>query len=224
VPRDDGENRKAPRRPVFGHAIIRGPNFEADCVIRDLSATGAKIQVRSSIELPPEFNLLLLEANTSRHVLLKWRAGDSAGVEFCKSDRSGWPDGTGAHPLPGLSAKPDSPAAPAGSPSAPGTIKAGADQRIAPRRRVLGHCLILAPGIRASGIIRDVSTTGAKLAVASRVKLPPEFHVLDPRTKSARRVSLRWRDGDLAGVQFCEARPRTRNEQTPAELPTIWEV
>jgi hypothetical protein len=76
------EKRRALRRNVVGPALIIGPGVEAICVIRDLSATGAKIEVASSVELPPAFNLLLRKTNSSRHVLLRWRRGDFAGVEF----------------------------------------------------------------------------------------------------------------------------------------------
>ena len=79
----------------------------------------------------------------------------------------------------------------------------GREKRLTPRREVFGHALILAPGIRVNCIIRDLSATGAKLGVPSEVKLPDEFHVLLLKTNSTRRVSLRWRHGDFAGVQFC---------------------
>jgi hypothetical protein len=80
---DTGLNkRRAARRKVAGPALIIGPGVEASCVIRDLSATGAKLEVASSEKLPPAFNLLLLKTNSSRHVLLRWRRGDFAGVQF----------------------------------------------------------------------------------------------------------------------------------------------
>jgi hypothetical protein len=189
-------------------------------MIRDLSASGARIQVRSSVQLPEEFNLLLLEANTSRHVVLKWRAGDFAGIAFSQTDAT--PSPPNADTRREKDAKPAS-VRPEGSPPSSNPTEAGPDMRIAPRRRVLGHCLVIAPDLHASGIIRDVSATGAKLGVPSRVKLPQEFHVVDPKTNSARRVSLRWRDGDLAGVQFCEPTP-TRGRENPADTPSVWHV
>jgi hypothetical protein len=213
VSRGGQEHRKAPRQPVFGHAIVRGPDFEADCIIRDLSATGARLQVSSSIQLPEEFNLLLLEAKTSRHVVLKWRTGDFAGVAFCGSDEAVAP-GPHTQPEPGVVP----PSLPAGSPPPPSTRKTGPDQRLAPRRDVLGHCLVVAPGLKASAVIRDISTTGAKLAIHPRIKLPPEFHIVDPKTNSARRVTLRWRNGDFAGVQFCKPPPHKTREAN------IWHV
>jgi len=111
------EHRRAPRRPVFGNAVIRGPNLHADCVIRDLSASGARIQVDASVPLPEEFNLLLVEANSSRHVLLKWRAGDFAGVAFSQIEAA-----ASAPEAVAQTQRLPSPRPPA-SPPAPGTIR-----------------------------------------------------------------------------------------------------
>ena len=202
------EHRKAPRRAVVGHALIRGPDLRAPCTIRDLSATGAKIQVRSSTRLPREFNLMLLKANTSRHAVLKWRAGNFAGVAFScveaiSSPATETPLVNESKPAPDPGQSPQRPS---------GTIEGEPAVRIAPRRRVLGHCLIVAPGIHASGVIRDVSATGARLGVAAGVELPEEFQIVDPKTNSARQVSLRWRRGDLAGVQFCAPMPTKASE------------
>jgi hypothetical protein len=56
------------------------------------------------------------------------------------------------------------------------------------------------------------------------VKLPPEFHLLDPKTNSARRVALRWREGDLVGVQFCEASGPKGKDKTIEDVSNIWHV
>lgn len=80
------EKRRAPRKKVFGPALILGSKLEANCVIRDLSATGAKLEVPASVKLPQAFNLMLLKINSSRYVVLKWRRGNFAGVAFCLPD------------------------------------------------------------------------------------------------------------------------------------------
>ena|SRR5687767_6454781 len=76
------ENRRTPRRKVMGTALVLGPDLEASCIIRDLSTSGAKIEVPSSVKLPLAFNLLLLKTSSSRHVRLRWRKGNFAGVQF----------------------------------------------------------------------------------------------------------------------------------------------
>ena len=80
----------------------------------------------------------------------------------------------------------------------------GFDKRIAPRKQVFGEAVILAPGGKARCIIRDLSATGAKIGVSHEVKLPDQFELVLLKTKSIRRVTLRWRHGDHAGVQFCQ--------------------
>jgi PilZ domain len=213
VQSDGQEHRRAARRAVFGHAVIKGPNFEAVCVVRDLSATGARIEVRTSSPLPEEFNLLLSETQTSRHVALVWRRGVFAGVAFCRSVGETQPEG-GGHVQPESGGARAS--SPASMPLPPGT-STGPDQRLTPRRDVLGHCLIVTPNLKASAVIRDISATGAKLAVASHIKLPREFRIIDPKTNSARLVTLRWRDGNFAGVQFCKPVPKQQEDK-------IWHV
>jgi hypothetical protein len=216
VPPGGREHRRAPRRPVLGNAVIRGPGFHSDCVIRDLSASGAKIQVRASIQLPDEFNLLLLEANTSRHVLLKWREGDFAGVAFRREgDASSTEEGEAA----AIQSAPWSPS----SLSAPPPAGTNTKRQIAPRRQVLGYCLVIANGVRANAIIRDVSATGAKVGINSRVKLPAEFYILDPKTNNARRVTLKWREGDFIGVHFCDPPPK-EPKASAEDLSKVWHV
>jgi hypothetical protein len=94
----------------------------------------------------------------------------------------------------------------------------GCEKRIAPRRQVFGQAVILGPGLRANCVIRDLSATGAKIGVSRTVKLPEQFEVVLLKTKSVRRVTLRWRRGDFAGIQFCqgETAPLIEPERTSA--------
>jgi hypothetical protein len=81
----------------------------------------------------------------------------------------------------------------------------GSDKRIAPRRPVTGEAEIIAPGVKETCIIRDLSATGAKIEISRKVNLPEEFEVLLAKTNSRRRVLLRWRHGNFIGVQFRSA-------------------
>ena len=80
------ERRLMPRVEVLGPAVITAPGLRADCVVRDLSSTGAKLAVSWSIKLPPDFDVTLLKINSVRHVRLKWRDGNFAGVEFGRGE------------------------------------------------------------------------------------------------------------------------------------------
>jgi hypothetical protein len=82
IPERASEKRAAPRRSVFGLAVAVAPDLRTNCVIRDLSSTGAKLNVSRRVKLPHKFRVALLKTKTMRAVLLKWRRGDFVGVEF----------------------------------------------------------------------------------------------------------------------------------------------
>lgn len=75
------EPRELVRQPV---RACFGENFGlwADCELRDLSLSGAKIHVSSLYKLPPRFILLLHQTGIAYEVVLKWRRGDLAGLSF----------------------------------------------------------------------------------------------------------------------------------------------
>ena len=81
------DQRKAVRRRVDYRATL-AVNERAerqDCLVRDLSDSGARIVVDPAIELPPQF-LLLLSRNVTRRCRLIWRKEREAGVQFRKID------------------------------------------------------------------------------------------------------------------------------------------
>jgi hypothetical protein len=84
MPVDSPNKRAAPRKVVLGHGLIIGPNIQANCIIRDISSTGAKLGISGKIILPAAFDLVLVRTGSRRRVVLRWRRGDFAGVEFCQ--------------------------------------------------------------------------------------------------------------------------------------------
>lgn len=54
----------------------------ADCVIKDLSPSGAKIELSHFYRLPPRFVLIQFQEGVAFEVVLKWRRGDLAGMAF----------------------------------------------------------------------------------------------------------------------------------------------
>jgi hypothetical protein len=79
------ERRSEPREPVRQAArVLHGPKLAlwADCVIRDLSASGAKLELSHFYKLPPRFVLIHFQRARAIEVVLKWRRGDLAGVAF----------------------------------------------------------------------------------------------------------------------------------------------
>lgn len=54
----------------------------ADCMIKDLSDSGAKIELSHLHKVPPRFILINFQAGMAFEVVLKWRRGDLAGMSF----------------------------------------------------------------------------------------------------------------------------------------------
>lgn len=77
------EQRKCARRKIGCRATVavneRAPRL--DCVIVDISQSGARLVVDTAIELPGEF-LLMLSRNVSRRCTLVWRSERKVGVRF----------------------------------------------------------------------------------------------------------------------------------------------
>ena len=79
------ERRREPRASVNAPArLLHGGKLSlwADCTIRDLSASGAKIELPEVHVAPPRFFLLHFEAGIVYEALLKWRRGNMAGMSF----------------------------------------------------------------------------------------------------------------------------------------------
>lgn len=79
------ERRGEPRLPVRAAGrVMFGDKLAmwADCVIRDLSGSGAKIELSQLVKLPPRFLLIHLQEGVALEVVLKWRRGDLAGMAF----------------------------------------------------------------------------------------------------------------------------------------------
>ena len=79
------ERRAEPRESVSIRARVlhgQGLAMWADCVIKDLSASGAKIELSHFHKVPPRFVLLHFEAGMAFEVVLKWRRADLAGMAF----------------------------------------------------------------------------------------------------------------------------------------------
>lgn len=78
------ENRRAPRRKVLkGGKIAFSEHFAAiDCVVRNLSETGAALEVESPVGIPDRFDLLVSGEIAERLCHVAWRSGRRIGVRF----------------------------------------------------------------------------------------------------------------------------------------------
>jgi hypothetical protein len=75
-------NRAAPRQRVLKAGIIEFHGGTIDCVVRNISETGAALEVASPVGIPPEFNLLI-SGKTGKHPCkVVWAREKRIGVAF----------------------------------------------------------------------------------------------------------------------------------------------
>lgn len=77
------DQRGAERRRTLkgGHIVFNAGRSTIDCTIRNLSATGAKLQVASVVGIPDTFDLLLA-GDGKQACRVVWRTLKELGVEF----------------------------------------------------------------------------------------------------------------------------------------------
>lgn len=83
--RTRAELRKKPRRQFHYDAKILKDKDSSPiaCAISDVSASGARLNLETDVELPETFILLLTRnGHARRHCHLIWRDGMSVGVKF----------------------------------------------------------------------------------------------------------------------------------------------
>ncbi len=78
------ENRRAQRRKVLkGGKIAFSQHFATiDCVVRNLSANGAALEVASPVGIPDRFDLIVNGERGVRPCHVAWRSGRKIGVQF----------------------------------------------------------------------------------------------------------------------------------------------
>ncbi len=80
----EDEKRIAVRRKVLKAVKIISMDMKTvlDCTIRDMSDTGAKLNVEVSAAIPKEFHFYLMSDNSIRDASLIWRRAGQIGVHF----------------------------------------------------------------------------------------------------------------------------------------------
>jgi PilZ domain len=80
----DAEQRQAPRlRALIGARIVfNNGQATLDCLIRDVSETGAKLILSAPVPLPDRFELIIPQKGITRRVRVAWRRATEIGVRF----------------------------------------------------------------------------------------------------------------------------------------------
>lgn len=83
----DDDNRRAPRmRSLIGAKIVFNSGGSVlDCVVRNLSTTGARLQIENALSAPSVFELAMSDG---RHMscTVMWRKAGAIGVHFVGRD------------------------------------------------------------------------------------------------------------------------------------------
>lgn len=78
------EHRLGRRQRVLkkGKLLLRNNLSTVDCVIRDMSETGARIICGDPLSVPSEFRFMAVGDSVTRGAKVKWRRGNDFGIEF----------------------------------------------------------------------------------------------------------------------------------------------
>jgi hypothetical protein len=78
------ERRTAPRQKSFLRGCIYFNNRRSavDCLVRDISDTGARLIFSSTVAIPDIADLYIPQKEQTLRVHVQWRHGDEAGVTF----------------------------------------------------------------------------------------------------------------------------------------------
>ena len=84
------EQRRQPRRKVLkdGKIVSATLHGAIDVRIRDLSATGALIEIAVATEIPPTYGLLVVWEGKIYPAATRWRRGSRLGMEFTGPPKS----------------------------------------------------------------------------------------------------------------------------------------
>src|SRR3954454_10938225 len=84
APKPASDQRIAPRLKALLAAKISFNNGQSalDCLIRNLSDTGAKLIVSAAVTLPECFDLIVPPKSLTRRARIAWRRAEQIGVRF----------------------------------------------------------------------------------------------------------------------------------------------
>ncbi len=81
--RRNRERRSTPRSRVLkGAKVIIGQSSVIDCVVRNVTNTGARIRIPNTVDLPEVFDLTFDGGYSFRSCQVKWRSITETGVQF----------------------------------------------------------------------------------------------------------------------------------------------
>ena len=173
------DQRAKQRDPTFKFAIITcGPNRRILSVVKNISPTGALIEVDNALEIPDEFTLAIESEPSARVCRVAWKKATQIAVNF---------DGT-RREVKGQERR----------------HNGRQDRRQAPRRNQNTAGWIRLDGgfaMRECKIV-DFSTAGVRLAIPFAGKMPETFTLFFSKGAQGHRVRVIWRRANQIGAKF----------------------
>ena len=75
-------SRAAPRHRILKAGSVEFNGGVVDCTVRNISNTGAALEVAAPLDVPDAFWLLIAGDHTRRHCRVAWREDKRIGVAF----------------------------------------------------------------------------------------------------------------------------------------------
>jgi len=85
---NEDEHRNAPRHRVLKTGTIEFGGGGIDCVVRNMSDTGAALEVTSPLGIPDHFTLVIPQDHAARPCRVMWRKEKRIGVAFVSDDKA----------------------------------------------------------------------------------------------------------------------------------------
>ena len=87
IAQSNAELRLATRRRILfpGKIVSRDASFSSECVLRNVSQRGARIQVPSGGLFPPQLYLISARLPVAYEAEVIWRRGNQVGLKFLQS-------------------------------------------------------------------------------------------------------------------------------------------
>ena len=84
---DEDEHRVAPRHRVLKAGTIEFGGGGIDCVVRNISDTGAALEVTSPVGIPECFTLVIPQDHIAKACRVMWRKEKRIGVAFVNDSK-----------------------------------------------------------------------------------------------------------------------------------------
>ncbi len=177
----DVDRRTKQRNPTFKFGVICcDPDRRILSIVKNISPTGALVELDNAVEIPDEFTLTIESEPMARVCRVAWRNAKQLAVNF---------DGERRETPPGRLER---------------VQNTRPERRLSPRRNLNAAAWIRLDGsfVPRECRVVDVSLAGVRLAIPFSGKLPETFTILFSKNTVGHRVRMIWRRANQIGAKF----------------------